>query len=253
MSQPFAFLEEEEEERDPRTFRRWMPLILTGLALVGFFSVPLVVLLGGGRSEVREVGGFRAEPVFEGSISLDDPVPLDDASLDGLFGPDSSEIAGIAEEEVDRALAGLAPPRETREGGAAAIEAIGGQGKRGTGPAEEGELETPPAAYGLPEVAGDISRSDRVVVIEKGDNLYRIARGVGLTVPELARFNGIDPNQPIFPGQELRVPAIPNRPGPTPEARKVRPYKMIEGDGMRPSGETGGSGEMVARPISAIR
>jgi len=45
----------------------------------------------------------------------------------------------------------------------------------------------------------------RIYVVERGDNLSRIAARAGMTVGALAAANRLDPDRPIQPGQELRV------------------------------------------------
>ncbi len=42
-------------------------------------------------------------------------------------------------------------------------------------------------------------------VVQRGDNLYRIAFSNGITVPDLAAWNGIPAPYTIYPGQRLRL------------------------------------------------
>ncbi len=42
--------------------------------------------------------------------------------------------------------------------------------------------------------------------IEKGDNLYEIARRYNINPKLLAAVNGIDNNEYIYPGQEIMIP-----------------------------------------------
>lgn len=48
--------------------------------------------------------------------------------------------------------------------------------------------------------------SSTVYVVLPGDTLYNIARRYGVTVNELAEFNGISDVDVIYPGQELKIP-----------------------------------------------
>ena len=64
--------------------------------------------------------------------------------------------------------------------------------------------------------------------VRKGDTLYSIAFGLGLTTTELARINGIEPPYTIYPGQTLLVrgakkTATAAKPAPKPKTPKKRP------------------------------
>jgi LysM repeat protein len=48
---------------------------------------------------------------------------------------------------------------------------------------------------------------DTIYIVKPGDNLYRIALNNGLTVDELAAYNGITNVNVIEVGQEIRIPA----------------------------------------------
>lgn len=43
-------------------------------------------------------------------------------------------------------------------------------------------------------------------IVQKGDNLYQIARRFGITTELLAELNGLELNEYIFPDQQLLVP-----------------------------------------------
>lgn len=47
--------------------------------------------------------------------------------------------------------------------------------------------------------------SSDIYIVQRGDSLSRIAQRTGMSVQALASANGIDPGQPIHPGDELRV------------------------------------------------
>jgi LysM repeat protein len=70
----------------------------------------------------------------------------------------------------------------------------------------------PPSARAVVEVQPpdppDVARVSKVPVrhvVERGDTLTHIARKNGLDLDALVRLNGIDPEAPIHPGDELRV------------------------------------------------
>ncbi|MBR2833710.1 MAG: LysM peptidoglycan-binding domain-containing protein [Bacilli bacterium] len=43
-------------------------------------------------------------------------------------------------------------------------------------------------------------------VVQKGDNMYAIARNYGLNPMELVKLNGLNPNDIIYPGDEILIP-----------------------------------------------
>ena len=59
-------------------------------------------------------------------------------------------------------------------------------------------------------------------VVERGDTLTHIARKNGLDLDALVRLNGIDPDRPIHPGEELRVSDK--------RARRPKLYVVKQGD-----------------------
>jgi lipoprotein NlpD len=54
-------------------------------------------------------------------------------------------------------------------------------------------------------VRGSTPKPGATVVVQRGDNLYRIASGNGITVGDLAAWNGIPLPYTIYPGQRLRL------------------------------------------------
>ena len=48
--------------------------------------------------------------------------------------------------------------------------------------------------------------NDEIYVVKKGDTLYKIAKQYGLTVQELADYNGITDPDTIHTGQEIKIP-----------------------------------------------
>ena len=49
------------------------------------------------------------------------------------------------------------------------------------------------------------SMFDKYVVM-KGDNMYAIARNYGISPSELIKLNGLNPNDIIYPGDEILIP-----------------------------------------------
>lgn len=56
-------------------------------------------------------------------------------------------------------------------------------------------------------VTGGGLAEDRVYVVQKKDTLSRIARHHGLSTAALARYNDLSPQERIYPGQRLLIPA----------------------------------------------
>jgi LysM repeat protein len=49
------------------------------------------------------------------------------------------------------------------------------------------------------------SSTQKLYTVQRGDSLWLIAQKYGTTVANLARLNQINPNNPIYPGQQLKV------------------------------------------------
>ncbi|MFC0677399.1 peptidoglycan DD-metalloendopeptidase family protein [Lysobacter korlensis] len=71
--------------------------------------------------------------------------------------------------------------------------------------------ETGPSSGGSAPAVG---RPGQMDVVQRGDTLFRVASRNGLTVGDLAAWNGIKPPYTIYPGQRLRL----YPPGATPSA-----------------------------------
>ena len=48
----------------------------------------------------------------------------------------------------------------------------------------------------------------KIHLVQSGETLYRISRRYGLTVDQLKRYNNLEPNAAIYPGQKLKL--VPN-------------------------------------------
>lgn len=88
-----------------------------------------------------------------------------------------------------------------------------------------------------PSASGSTPKYGATTVVKRGDNLYRIAAGNGITTLDLAAWNNIPPPYTIYPGQRLKLypdsgagqmpprrtagTASPNRPQPPAATRPV--------------------------------
>ncbi|MCO5193287.1 MAG: LysM peptidoglycan-binding domain-containing protein [Anaerolineae bacterium] len=69
----------------------------------------------------------------------------------------------------------------------------------------EGDSEETDSADATPTATPDPNQ-DTIYIVKPGDNLYRIALNYGITVDELAAYNGIANVNRIEVGQEIRIP-----------------------------------------------
>jgi len=69
-----------------------------------------------------------------------------------------------------------------------------------TAPAAAQETKTSPAA-----IADQKETTVKVHTVQKGETLYRISRQYNLSVEQLRRYNKLDANASIYPGQKLNV------------------------------------------------
>lgn len=73
-----------------------------------------------------------------------------------------------------------------------------------------------------PSAGGAVSvskpRPGESVLVKRGDTLYSLARAQGMTVADMARWNGLRPPYTIYPGQRLRL-------GPAAGTAKTAPPK----------------------------
>ena len=63
-----------------------------------------------------------------------------------------------------------------------------------------------PTTSSVPAAATATTATSGIYTVKKGDNLTRIARTYGTTVPELKRMNGLVTDTIII-GQKLKVPS----------------------------------------------
>lgn len=57
----------------------------------------------------------------------------------------------------------------------------------------------------VPAAGGSTPKYGATTVVKRGDNLYRIATGNGITTLDLAAWNNIPPPYTIYPGQRLKL------------------------------------------------
>jgi LysM repeat protein len=118
-------------------------------------------------------------------------------------------------------------PRSSRLVRLAALSGVALQDLESLNP-ELRQKQTPPdASYGLKvpvgttsliEAAADLDAATPriapapragVHVVQAGDTVWRIARQYGVAVKLLVKWNGLDRPDRIFPGERLRVTALP--------------------------------------------
>lgn len=76
------------------------------------------------------------------------------------------------------------------------------------------------ASYSAPTVAGQLPGNEGYYVVQRGDNLSRIATNYGMTTADLLRLNGLDNPNVVLVGQRLRVSA---RVDPVPAVQQADP------------------------------
>ena len=120
-----------------------------------------------------------------------------------------------------------------------------------TGPAEPASAapaaDPAPAATALPQNANTqsapaqsekaSSAPDKVYIVVKNDSLWLIARKNGLTIEELASYNGLSPKTKVRIGQKLYIPATGKPLGNAPRAKgkAVKPAKKGKAASVRRS------------------
>jgi LysM repeat protein len=81
-------------------------------------------------------------------------------------------------------------------------------------------------------------------VVERGDTLTHIAQKNGLDLDALVRLNGIDPDAPIHPGDELRVSDK--------RARRPKLYVVKPGDTLAKVAKRFGVSEARLREVNRL-
>ena len=67
----------------------------------------------------------------------------------------------------------------------------------------------PHGGYSFPSCPARRAPRAGVHVVQAGDTVWRIARQYGVAVKLLVKWNGLDRPDRIFPGERLRVTALP--------------------------------------------
>lgn len=131
-------------------------------------------------------------------------------------------------------------------GGTAPVHGTEPSGRDGASPAAA------PASGPLGLLSQTVLAAEPAVhVVQKGETLYRIARRYGVSVDELARFNGLDDPAHIQAGQRLRIPPAGRGAGTAGEGvgRSVA-RTPASGVGGRPAAGTG-TGSVPGSPASS--
>ncbi|MDF1815841.1 MAG: LysM peptidoglycan-binding domain-containing protein [Verrucomicrobiales bacterium] len=229
MSEPFAFLDDEEENEEGGI--AWLPLSLAAIALAGFLSIPLLGLFKaesttdnwnryaeGEELAVEIAAEDNSGPVVESLEPLLTPDPVDlttdltsvDETLASL-GNNSSTTATEAEQvkkvivnkvkTSDAITAKQSPAKKIvkelrKEEGIASVQTNSDSARRLP------RVERPAQK----SIAAQATEESRDLVVQPGDTLYSISRRTGSSPEEIARLNGTDPSKPIRVGQKLRIP-----------------------------------------------
>jgi hypothetical protein len=98
----------------------------------------------------------------------------------------------------------LAFARSTGNGSASAMAEITAEGQIRVFAWVMGNAEA--GAAGQANILGGYNPGMSVHIVQKGDNLYRIAIRYNTTVAVLSNLNGISDSSRIYPGQEIRLP-----------------------------------------------
>ena len=101
MSEPFAFLDDEELEEESKGVA-WLPLSMAGLALAGFLSVPVLGLLSNRDKESAEAQFPQEEAI---------PASLESIEAPPLLTPGEEELSRSLD-DIDATLASLGAEEE---------------------------------------------------------------------------------------------------------------------------------------------
>lgn len=105
-------------------------------------------------------------------------------------------------------------------------------------------VRTPSSRAGPPAVSQP--KYGATTVVQRGDNLYRIAVDNGITPLDLALWNGVQPPYTIYPGQRLRLYPQDGRSAPPP----VRPAaSSTRPPATRPAATAAASPRPAAAPV----
>ena len=179
MSEPFEYLEEEEEVSGGGI--GWMPLSLAGVALAGSLAVPTVGFL---KRKDKSDDWSR--------YAMNDPIPVavdNFDSFDPLLTPNPEDLQ-LDLQSVDETLGGLGD----------------GDGKASSDvpPLKEKTAKRKPTA--ISKVKSRPGGPSYDWAVKEGETLYGIGRKTGTTPDMIAKTSGIGVNDPIVPGQVLKIP-----------------------------------------------
>lgn len=105
----------------------------------------------------------------------------------------------------------------------------------------------------VPAAGGSTPKYGATTVVQRGDNLYRIATGNGISTLDLAAWNNIPPPYTIYPGQRLKLypDAGAGRMPPrgTASSRGTQPPASTPAPASRPAPPAAPAGKAVANNI----
>ncbi|MDI3280318.1 MAG: DUF3794 domain-containing protein [Bacillota bacterium] len=156
--------------------------------------------------------------VLEGKVLVDGTVTLQviytaleeaGPSLQVVEFPEALHIAQVID------LASAAPGMAAQMEGAVkkvAVEAIDSatlrlavRGTIGVRVSAQAEVEAVLEAVAVPRALSQEEVSLRIVVVQPGDSLWKLARRYGTSMEQIAALNGLEVNQPLAVGQKLKI------------------------------------------------
>ena len=193
-----------EEDEGPRRTGR-LPLALASMAMAGFLAVPTVGILNRKDKQQRAKTALRSDEI---------PVALQEGDGDYIdvdLGKPNPEDIQMDLRLVDETLAGI------REDNSVSVpdRAV----PLPTVPVKSSLRSTVPVKTAAPRsdsgsggktVVEESLPNDQPWVVHSGDTLYGIGRETGRDSQDIARYNKIDPDESIQPGQVLRIPPYPS-------------------------------------------
>lgn len=202
MSKPFDFIEKTVAVASSGI--TWLPYALGGVAAAGLASVPMMGVIKPSQSAPKKADNPKQELTSSESVQGDPlpiatPPPIENDSPILTPNPEdpTQELQSVDETLADLGL-DFGPDDEGEE------KKTKKRTLRGREVAASQVVEPKPVDS---EGSEDEKETGfRLRRVKNGDTLFGIASESGTTPAELAKLNGIDPEKPIFVGQELKVP-----------------------------------------------
>lgn len=181
MSEPFSFLDEDDENAEGGI--AWLPITLAGIALAGFLSIPLFGLLKPNHEKVAQEAEW-SEPI------LKDAIPVSIESLVDEPQPIEEEVVARLERAEKRRL----PLRVDIPASAFQTAKVPPLDKKSAPATKNATSKSKP------------SGPTYDYVVQPKDTLYGIARKTRSTPDAIASASAIKKSDPIKPGQVLKIP-----------------------------------------------